>query len=72
MRPLGGELLIVSLSPDEGRNTRAHPGIRAALSAALVLDSWVAGRSPASCTGKSATTMTSRINGGSSVWRLAG
>ncbi len=43
MRPLGEELLIVSLSPHEGRNTRAHPGIRAALCAALVLDSWVAG-----------------------------
>jgi hypothetical protein len=43
MRPLGEELLIVSLSPYEGRNTRAHPGIRAALCAAPVLDSWVAG-----------------------------
>ncbi len=43
MRALGEELLIVSLSPHEGRNTRAHPGIRAALCAARVLDSWVAG-----------------------------
>jgi hypothetical protein len=43
MTALGEELLIVSLSPLEGRNTRAHLGIRAALCAARVLDRWVAG-----------------------------
>ncbi|HEY0938013.1 MAG TPA: GPP34 family phosphoprotein [Trebonia sp.] len=43
MTALGEELLVVSLHPGEGRNTRAHPGIRAALCAAPVLDGWVAG-----------------------------
>jgi hypothetical protein len=40
---LGEELLLVALSPVEGRNTRLHDGIRAALCAAAVLDHWVAG-----------------------------
>ena len=48
MRALGEELVIVSLHPHEGRNTRAHQGIRAAQCAARVLDSWVAGAALAS------------------------
>lgn len=43
MTALGEELLVVSLSPDVGRNTRAHHGVRAALCSAAILDGWVAG-----------------------------
>ncbi len=43
MTGLSEELLLVSLSPDEGRNLIGHEGIRPALCTAAVLDGWAAG-----------------------------
>jgi hypothetical protein len=43
MAALGEEFLLVSLSPDEGRNMRDDQGIGAAHCVAQVLDRWIAG-----------------------------
>jgi hypothetical protein len=40
---LADELLLLTLSPSEPRNTGAHDGIRAAVCGADVLDLWLAG-----------------------------
>jgi hypothetical protein len=40
---LADELLLLTLSPAEARNTRAHQGIRAAVCGADLLDPWLAG-----------------------------
>jgi hypothetical protein len=40
---LAEELLLLTLSPQQPRNTRAHQGIRAAVCGANVLDLWLAG-----------------------------
>jgi hypothetical protein len=40
---LADELLLLTLSPAEGRNMRNHPGIRAAVCGADLLDQWLIG-----------------------------
>ena len=45
MTPLAEELLLVVLSPAEGRNPRRHDGIRAAVLKATMIDEWLAGAS---------------------------
>jgi hypothetical protein len=40
---LGEELIVMSLSPDEGRYLDGHVGIRGAFAMAAILDSWAAG-----------------------------
>jgi len=37
------ELLLLTLSPQQPRNMRAHPGLRAAVCGANVFDLWLAG-----------------------------
>jgi Golgi phosphoprotein 3 (GPP34) len=43
MTALGEELIVASLSPDEGRYLEGHVGIRAAFAASAILDPWAAG-----------------------------
>ncbi len=45
MPTLPDELLLVVLTPDEGRNTRRHDGIRAAVLGATMIEEWLAGAS---------------------------
>jgi hypothetical protein len=45
MPPLADDLLLVVLSPAEGRNTRRHDGIRAAVLGAAMIEEWLAGAS---------------------------
>jgi hypothetical protein len=40
---LADELLLLTLSPSEGRNMRSHPGVRAAVCGADLLDQWLIG-----------------------------
>ena len=40
---LAEELLLLTLSPQQPRNTRAHPGLRAAVCGANLFDLWLAG-----------------------------
>src|SRR5271155_303686 len=43
MATLGEELLVISLSPEEGRYLEGHVGVRGALGAAAILDPWATG-----------------------------